>query len=477
MSELRNIPSVEQLLRHATPLIERYGRPLTLDALRRTLDETRARFKLDPQSALPSADLILTQAESRLIAWTGPSLVPVINATGVILHTNLGRAPLSETTIRAVTEAARNYSNLEYDLETGKRGSRLHAEAILQKLLAVEAALVVNNNASAVLLVLSALANKKRVVIPRSQLVEIGGGFRVPDVMKQSGAKLLEIGTTNKVRLSDFEEALGIRSSDSSSVDNIRSSVQNPLTASVPHPLIALVMHAHRSNFKIIGFTEEPELKEIVDVAHQAGVSVVDDLGSGALLDTAKYGFAHEPTVQESLAAGVDIVCFSGDKLLGGPQAGIILGKQELLAKIKRHPLARAVRADKTCLAGIAATLTHYLKDEAEREIPVVRMMCMTLEQVSARADGWRAALGQGEVIQSESTVGGGSLPEESIPTCVLALSVKSTDRFLKKLREANPPVIARTENDKVLFDPRTVLPSQDQSLVSNLKSLLMEKK
>jgi L-seryl-tRNA(Ser) seleniumtransferase len=446
MSDLRNIPSVEGLLKIATHLIERFGRPLTLDALRWTLDETRARLKFKPETALPSNDQILTQAESHLISWTKSSLVPVINATGVILHTNLGRAPLSNATIRAMTEAAQNYSNLEYDLETGRRGSRLlHAEASLQKLLGVEAGLVVNNNASAVLLVLSALANRKRVIIARSQLVEIGGGFRVPDVMKQSGAKLVEIGTTNKVRLSDYQIAL-----------------EEPT---------GLVMRAHRSNFKIIGFTEEPNLKEIVDVAHAAGVGVVDDLGSGALIDTAKYDFAHEPTVQESLAAGADIVCFSGDKLLGGPQVGIIVGKKELLDKIKKHPLARAVRADKTCLAGISATLTHYLKDEAEREIPVVRMMSMTLRQVQGRAEAWRAALGQGEVIQSESTVGGGSLPEESIPSCVLALDVRSPDKFLKKLREADPPVIARTENDRVLFDPRTVL--DDTALLQVLRTTL----
>jgi L-seryl-tRNA(Ser) seleniumtransferase len=488
MSELRDLPSVEQLLKNATHLIERFGRPLTLVALRSALDSARARFKLDPQSALPSTDLILTQAESHLTAWTRPSLQPVINATGVILHTNLGRAPLSQAAIRAMTDAAASYSNLEYDLETGKRGSRLiHAEAILKKLLGVEAALVVNNNASAVLLVLSALANKKRVIIPRSQLVEIGGGFRVPDVMKQSGAKLIEIGTTNKVRLSDFEEALGLspsvdlipksvtlRESATESAEVIRSSVTESvegIRSSVPHPLITLVMRAHRSNFKIIGFTEEPELKQIVHVAHKSGVFVVDDLGSGALIDTAKYGFAHEPTVQESLSAGVDIVCFSGDKLLGGPQAGIIVGQKALLDKIKKHPLARAVRADKTCLAGLAATLTHYLLDEAEREIPVVRMMSLTLEQIKSRAEALRADVGQGEVIQSESTVGGGSLPEESIPTYALALDVQSPDKFLKQLREADPPVIARTENHKVLFDPRTVL--DDAILMQALRTVL----
>jgi seryl-tRNA(sec) selenium transferase len=451
MTSLRDLPSIEQLLHasRADHLINKYGRPLTLDALRSTLDETRARFKSDPQSDLPSTDGILAQAESHLLAWTTSTLLPVINATGVILHTNLGRAPLSSATIAAMKEAAENYSTLEYDLEKGQRGSRLvHVESILQRLTGAESALVVNNNASAVLLVLSALANRKRVVISRTQLVEIGGGFRVPDVMKQSGAKLVEVGTTNKARLSDYTEALA-------------------------EPT-ALVMRAHRSNFKIVGFTEEPELKDIVVASHQANVIVVDDLGSGALLETATYGFAHEPTVQESLAAGVDLVCFSGDKLLGGPQAGIIIGKKNLIDKIKKHPLARAVRADKICLAGTTATLLHYLKDEAEREIPVWKMMSLTLEQLKVRAEAWRDALGKGEVIKSESTVGGGSLPEECISTYVLALNVKSPDKFMKRLRESHPPIIARVENDTILFDPRTVL--DDEMLISNLKSLLSEK-
>jgi L-seryl-tRNA(Ser) seleniumtransferase len=232
-------------------------------------------------------------------------------------------------------------------------------------------------------------------------------------------------------------------------------------------------MRAHRSNFKIVGFTEEPELKEIADVAHQAGVIVVDDLGSGALLDTAKYGFAHEPTIQESLAAGVDLVCFSGDKLLGGPQSGIILGKKNLIDKIKKNPLARAVRADKTCLAGITATLLHYLKNEAVKEIPIWRMMSLTLERIKVRAEAWRDVLGQGQIIQSESTVGGGSLPDECVATFALALDVKSPDKFLKQLRQSSPPIIARTENDKILFDPRTVL--DDELLLSTLKSLLLE--
>jgi len=450
MTTLRNIPSVEQIIQSHTAidLMVRYGRPLTVDAIRFILNQVRARFKSGEITALPLKDLILAQTESTLIAWTNPTLVHVINASGVILHTNLGRAPLSDTALRAMENISRGYSNLEYDLEKGLRGSRLiHAESILQILTGAEAAVVVNNNASAILLALSALANKKRVIISRSQLVEIGGGFRMPDVMKQSGAKLVEVGATNKVRLSDYREAL-----------------EEPA---------ALVMHAHRSNFKIVGFTEEPELQKIVELAHRSGVPMMDDLGSGALYDTAKYGLAHEPTVQESLAAGMDIVCFSGDKLLGGPQAGIIIGKADLIAKIKKHPLARAVRADKTCLAGLTATLLHYLKDEAERKVPILKMMSFTLNNLRTRAERWADEVGAGQVVEGESTVGGGSLPGESMPTFLLSLEVESAERFLKLLRRDHPPIIARTENNKILLDPRTVLPEQDQALITGVKKAL----
>ena len=450
MTTLRNLPSVEQLLQTETTarLIAQFGRPLTLDSLRQTLDDIRARFKAGTLAGLPSIESILAQAESNLSSWTAPTLVPVINATGVILHTNLGRAPMSAATIHAMDIVSRGYSNLEFDLETGKRGSRLiHAETLLQKLTGAESALVVNNCASAVLLTLSALANKRRVVIARSQLVEIGGGFRVPDVMKQSGAKLVEVGTTNKIRLSDY-----------------RSAFEEPT---------ALVMQAHRSNFKIVGFTEEPELKDLVEAAHEHHIPVIHDLGSGAFYDTAKFGFSHEPTVQESMKAGADVILFSGDKLLGGPQAGIIIGKKELLDRIKKHPLARAVRADKACLAGLSATLTHYLRDEAEREIPILRMMSLTLEQVKGRAEAWKAELGQGVVVSGESTVGGGSLPDESIPTYLLELQVKSVEKKLRDMRKNNPPIIARTENDRILLDPRTVLPEQEGALLVGLKNIL----
>jgi L-seryl-tRNA(Ser) seleniumtransferase len=450
MTTLRDLPSVDELLqtKTAAELIVLFGRALTLAAIRETLDKIRTRFSSGAMVSLPDLDFILTQTDSLLCSWTKPTLCLVINATGVILHTNLGRAPLSDATIRAMETASCGYSNLEYDLEKGTRGSRfLHAESILQKLTGAESALVVNNNASAVLLILSALANRKRVIISRSQLVEIGGGFRIPDVMKQSGAKLVEVGATNKVHLSDYEEALQDKS--------------------------ALFMHAHSSNFKIIGFTEEPELKAIADLAHKSGVFVIDDLGSGALYDTARYGLVHEPTVQESLAAGVDVVCFSGDKLLGGPQAGIIVGRKDLIEKIKKHPLARAVRADKTCLAGISATLLHYLKDEAERKIPILQMMSLTPKQVKGRVEAWINELGLGKVLEGESTVGGGSLPGESFPTYLLSLTVESPDRFLKQLRAQNPPIIARTTNDKVLLDPRTVLPEQEAVLLVGLKNVL----
>lgn len=452
MTTLRDLPSVEELLqtKAASEMISRFGRPLTLTAIRETLDKIRARFSSGAITALPLHDLVLAQADSLLSSWVKPTIRSVINATGVVLHTNLGRAPLSDATIRAMDGVSRGYSNLEYDLEKGVRGSRLtQVESILQKLTGVESAIIVNNNASAVLLVLSALANRKRVIVSRSQLVEIGGGFRIPDVMKQSGAKLVEVGTTNKIRLSDYQSA-----------------IEDPT---------ALIMHVHPSNFKVIGFTEEPELREIVSLVHKAGVLVVDDLGSGALFDTAKYGLAHEPTVQESLAADVDVVCFSGDKLLGGPQAGIIIGRKELIDKIKKHPLARAVRADKTCLAGVSATLLHYLKDEAEREIPILKMMSLTPYQLKGRVESWVRELAQGEIVEGQSTVGGGSLPGESFPTFLLSLIVDSPDKFLKRLRAQNPPIIARTANDKILLDPRTVLREQESALLVGLKNVFNE--
>lgn len=455
MTNLRNLPSVDALLQQSAALIAEYGRPLTVRALRETLESIREAARNGGD--VPGSEQILSLAETRLKQWTKLSLEPVINATGVVLHTNLGRAPLSQAAMQAMLAVSAGYSSLEFDLETGKRGSRLiHAESLLRLLTGAEAALVVNNCASAVLLVLSALTKGKRVVIARSQLVEIGGGFRVPDVMKQSGAKLVEVGTTNKVRLADYEEAL-LASVSVSASPSVSSSV---------------LMRAHRSNFRITGFTEEPTLQEMAALAHRHGTILLDDLGSGTFMDVCRYGLAHEPTIQESLAAGADVIMFSGDKLLGGPQAGIILGRADLLAKIKKHPLARAVRADKIRLAALSATLLHYLKDEAEQEIPIWRMIAAPADSLEARARTWQAQLGFGEVLPSESTIGGGSLPGETLPTFVLSLSVRSPDKTLAALRKHTPPIIARTENDRILLDPRTVLPEQETVLLKALKNL-----
>jgi L-seryl-tRNA(Ser) seleniumtransferase len=452
VSDLSVIPSVEQLLQtgRAAELVAQYGRPLTLEALRSTLVNLREHFT--PIDTLPDRQGILSSTSDLLERWAAPTLIPVINATGVVLHTNLGRAPLSLAALQAIQITAWGYSNLEFSLERGGRGTRLaHTENLLTHLTRAEAALVVNNNASAVLLALTALARRKRVIISRTQLVEIGGGFRLPDVMAQSGAKLVEIGTTNQVHLDDYVEAL-----------------QTPA---------ALVLRAHPSNFRIIGFTSQPALSEMAIAAHHAGALMMDDLGSGTLLDTARFGMAHEPTVQESIAAGCDIVCFSGDKLLGGPQAGIIVGKAELIALLKRHPLARAVRADKLCLAALSATLLHYLKDEAEREIPIWQMISKTPEQLKARAENWANALGAyrvlTDVIPGESTVGGGSLPGETLPTYLLALKVPQPNQFVACLRRSNPPIITRMQDGLVMCDPRTVLPDQEGAFLVGLQNCL----
>ncbi|MFZ5809103.1 MAG: L-seryl-tRNA(Sec) selenium transferase [Chloroflexota bacterium] len=451
MGNLRSLPSVDKLLQIESVQghLRSYGRPLTLAAIRDVLQQVRDTYR-DSQ-AIPTQEQIVELVEQKLKNWTQPTLRPVINATGVVLHTNLGRAPLSQQAREAVQEATYRYTNLEFELSKGKRGSRLyHAERILCQLTGAEAALVVNNNAAAVLLILAALANRRYVVIARSQLVEIGGGFRIPDVMKQSGAKLLEIGTTNRVHLSDYEESL----------------VHKP----------ALFLIAHRSNFQIVGFTSEPHLSDISVLAHQNGIIVFNDLGSGTLLETEKYGLSHEPTIQESLKAGADIVCFSGDKLLGGPQAGIIVGKAALVEKARRHPLARALRCDKMILAALSATLIHYLKDEAEAQIPIWWMISTQPENLFETAHRWSAWLANhgiaSQVIEGRSTIGGGSLPGETLPTFLLALRPSHPEKFLHALNLYPSPIVARLEDDQVVFDPRTVFPEEEKILLEAIRSL-----
>jgi L-seryl-tRNA(Ser) seleniumtransferase len=446
MTEAMHLPSIDSLLQleNSIPLLESFGHELVVDAFRQIEDEKRRSGKTG------TAEQIIEESKNLLLDWTTPTLVPVINASGVILHTNLGRAPLSETTYQEMKNIAVSFNNLEYDLEIGKRGKRsVHAEQILTRLTGAESAYVVNNNAAAVLLVLTTLAQRKKVLVSRTQMVEIGGGFRIPDVMRQSGAKLVEIGTTNRLHLYDYENAL-----------------QEPA---------AMVLCAHHSNFKIVGFTSEPSLEEICALAHRKGALVFHDLGSGALLDTAQYGLPHEPMVQESLKAGVDLVSFSGDKLLGGPQAGIILGKKELLDKITKHPLARALRPDKLCLAGISTTLFSYLTGKAEKEIPVWQMISLSTTIIHQRAKQWKEVLGCGDIIEGRSMIGGGSLPDESLPTTLLVFELNKPDKFLKILREQNPPIIARIENGCVLFDPRTILPHQESCFLEILKQVLSD--
>lgn len=450
MNDLRNIPSIDSLLNHpdVKEFLMKCGRVFVKDALKVTVEIIREESAKN--TIIPDSSEIILRTKSYIRQSLSPTLIPVINATGVIIHTNLGRAPFSEDTLKAMQSVSSAYSNLEFNLENGKRGKRsIHAEELLRKLTGAENALVVNNNAAAVLLILTALAYKKRVIISRTQLVEIGGGFRVPEVMKQSGAKLEGIGTTNRVHLYDYENAL-----------------KEPA---------GVVMCTHPSNFRILGFTGEPTVKQISVLAHKKNITFVYDLGSGALLNTEKYGLAHEPTVQEALKDGADIVCFSGDKLLGGPQAGIIIGKKGLLDKIKKHPLARAVRADKLCLAGITATLLHYIKGEAEHTVPVWKMISAQKEGIRTRAQKYLNQLQIGNLLSGQSMVGGGSLPGETLPTTLFSLKVSKPNIFLVHMRQQPVPIIARIENGQVVCDPRTIFPEQDDLFINEMRTVLTD--
>ncbi len=447
--QLRNLPSVDALLQDHTlrDLAHRYGHAIVVDACRGALDAARASILAGADAPMPA--LLIDDVRERAERAVRPSLAPVINATGVIIHTNLGRAPLSEDTLAAMRTTAQGYSNLEYDLDAGERGSRhAHAESIITRLTGAEAALVVNNNAAAVMLILAAFARGKHAIVSRGQLVEIGGGFRIPEVMQQSGATLIEVGTTNRTYIDDYARA-----------------VTDATT---------LLMRVHSSNFKVIGFTHEATLEELAALAHSRDLLCVDDLGSGALIDTSAYGLAHEPMPQESLAAGADLVSFSGDKLLGGPQAGIIVGKKSAVDALKKYPLTRALRVDKVTLAGVQATLLHYLKNEAAKKIPVWSMIAATPEELNARAQKWverlRAAKLDAAVIDAASTVGGGSLPGETLPTRALALTVASPDEFAARLRQNVPAIVVRIEEGRVVFDPRTVLAVEEDALLAGIE-------
>ena len=444
MTSFRDLPSIDALLRAGSHLTVRYGHTHAVEALRQAVES--ARQALAAGEPLPSEDALIAQAEAQLAHDSQPTLRPVINATGVIIHTNLGRAPLSDEAIAAMHAVAGGYSTLEYDLDTGVRGLRhLHSERLLREVTGAPAGMVVNNNAAGVLLALSALAAGREAIISRGELIEIGGAFRIPDVMRQSGARMVEVGTTNRTRLSDYERAIT--------------------------PETAVIVRAHPSNFRVIGFTESAPLDALAALARDRGLLLIDDLGSGALLDTAAFGLAHEPQAQESLSAGADLALFSGDKLLGGPQAGIIAGRADLIERLRRHPLARAIRPDKLALAALDATLEHYRRGEALDRIPVWRMISLPLDAIRARAEQWAAAV-PGELVRAESTVGGGSLPGETLPTWAFAPRVEQPNEAAARLRRSDPPVIARVADERLLLDPRTVLPEQDPTLIAALKEL-----
>jgi L-seryl-tRNA(Ser) seleniumtransferase len=454
---LRGLPSVSSLIQH--PAIAPYAREVGARSLTRLAQLVLEEARQAILAGRATGDVVAV-LQRKLQKLSQPRLRSVINATGVIIHTNLGRAPVSDEAARAMAEVAGRYTALEIELESGRRGGRMsELSQLLSLLTGAEAGLVVNNNAAAVLLVLSTFCAGRAVLVSRSQAVEIGGGFRIPDVLRQSGARLVEVGTTNRTYVRDYAEAI----SDDT----------------------AAILSVHWSNFRIIGFTAQPELGELAELAHARGLLLIEDLGSGALLDTAAYGLAHEPTVQEAIAAGADLVCFSGDKLLGGPQAGIIVGRRELIDQVERHPLARALRADKTALAGTAVTLRHYLRGEAIEKIPVWRMIATPLAALEARCQTWQAALRdlvETEIVATDATVGGGSLPGETLPSRALALGAEAiaevvpgltVEELARRLRTGQPPVVGRVEADRLLLDARTVLPEQDEALVEALRRSL----
>ncbi|MCB0045972.1 MAG: L-seryl-tRNA(Sec) selenium transferase [Caldilineaceae bacterium] len=454
--EYRKLPAVDALLRRddVVPLAIEYGDAAVSAAVRTLLDEARTAIAAGA-TAPPEADWP-TRIAARLASKNRSSLRTVINATGVIIHTNLGRAPLSSAARQAMEDAAAGYNTLEYNLEAGERGSRsVHTRDLLAELTGAEDAMAVNNNAAAVYLVLSALCSGRDVLISRGELVEIGGGFRIPDVLSQSGASLREVGTTNRTHLSDFEQALT--------------------------PETAAILRVHSSNFRQIGFVTQPTLVRQAALLHEYAERtgkrplLIDDLGSGTLLETRAYGLAPEPTVQMSIADGADLVTFSGDKLLGGPQAGLIVGRGELIAALRRHPLARALRVDKLTLAGLEATLQSYRRGAAAAEIPVWQMISAPLDQLESRALNWQAALAaagiEALVEPGESAVGGGALPGETLATRLLVLTPPAPHEYAARLRRGNPPIIVRISRERLLLDPRTVRSREDEELIAGIKA------
>jgi len=458
--KLRQIPSVEKILEspELQSDIDEFSHPVVALAVKQAVEILREEVKKGKETI--STQEIVQKAKSIIAEETSPSLKPVINATGVILHTNLGRAPLDEDTLSFIKNISATYNNLEFDLKEGKRSKRgIFVERLLCVLTSAESALAVNNNAGAVLLILSALAKGKEVIVSRGELVQIGGGFRIPEILALSGATLKEVGTTNQTTISDYENAIT--------------------------PETALLLKVHQSNFKMIGFVKKPSISELVKLGKQHNLCVVEDLGSGVLLRTEDFELAHEPTAFEALSADADLVCFSGDKLLGAPQAGIILGRKGYIDILKKHPLHRALRLDKMFLAGLERVLLYYLKGEAFKKIPAWQMISTPLKVLQTRAEKITDELKKSgievTIQKSQSTVGGGSLPGETLPTIIISVeSVSSVgmpaDQQAKLFREQSPPIIGRIEDDKFVLDLRTVFPHQDEKLISAIKNIFLKK-
>lgn len=463
---LRSLPSVSALLRTkaAQRWISTMGTRRVTAVAREVTDVLRSEIrsvskkKTDKGNAR-TPDSLLTEAITRLeVACrreANPGVRHVINCTGVILHTNLGRAPLSETARRAITKEAARYCTLEYDVETGARGRRAaRVEKLLIELTNAESALVVNNCAAAALLILSVLARKRETIVSRGELVEIGGDFRVPDVMAASGTRMVEVGTTNRTRVSDYRKAMG---------DKTR-----------------LIMRVHTSNYRIVGFTKTPALAELAELAHNAGLLLYEDAGSGALLDFSEYGLSGEPLIADSIAAGADVVSFSGDKLLGGPQAGLIVGRSTVIDLLRRHPLYRALRPDKLVLAALEATLACHYRGTALADLPAMRMITLSQDDISKRAEVCLSRIAQAggefifELIDGESAIGGGSAPATHPKTRLIAIrhSRFSPEAIEEALRRSDPPVIARIADDRVLIDMRTVADDEEEDLFQTLTSL-----
>ena len=453
----RIIPSIEQLRQrqaiHNLELL--YGRESTIEALRTETSELRQQIMqatIDIPDAETAATYIIEQVAKRLEQTLVPTLSPVINGTGVIIHTNLGRAPLGQTTVKRITQLVERYNNLEYDLDTGTRSSRsVHTSLLLNRLTGAEASAVVNNNAAAILLVLTALARGREVIISRGEMVEIGGGFRIPDVMRQSGAHLREIGTTNKTRASDYASAINDRT--------------------------AMILRVHPSNFTIEGFTERPRLKDLTAIGNRFGVPVVEDLGSGCL--STAPAIMSEPTVEESIDSGVSVCTFSGDKLLGGPQAGLIVGKAEALETIHKHPLMRALRVGKLTLAALEATLFEHATSHAKTEVPIIRMIALKLPELRERASAIEDRLSdlpglEIGICTSIAKIGGGSSPQTTLESCAINMNITghTASAIDYALRHNTPAVVGRIEDDQLLLDLRTIAPEEDGQLVDAISTV-----